>query len=182
MSRKLFALAMGALIFGAIGQSGNARGDDAVVVQACGHEGCGRDRGCNREGVCHPATETRKVEKRCYTDTCEQFCLPRCSCFGGLFGGGCGSCGGSGEGCGQCEANHQCGHVCVKKYLIVKIKHEDQCVPVCKVDHEACGAPACGTAQPAPAKAMPAAKPAAAARPNGQVQGPEYRYMPMPQR
>jgi hypothetical protein len=191
MSRKLFALALGALIVGVWG--GPAWAGDLAVVEACGPGGCGHDHGCCREGVCVPIMKTKQVEKRCYTDTCEQFCLPRC---GGLFGGHCGGCdhGGCDHGacdhvaCDKQEACHQCGHVCVKKYLIVKIKQQEECVPACKVEHQACAAPCgepAGTIQPAPAKPMPAkpmpsAKPAAATQPPQQVQVLEYRFMPMP--
>jgi hypothetical protein len=179
MSRKLFALALGALILGVWGQSSRVRADEPVVViqaggQSCGQGGCCRDRGCDHEGVCVPITQTKKVEKRCYTDKCEQFCLPRC---GGLFSGGCGGCG---DGCDH-GACHECGHVCVKKYLIVKIKQEEQCVPACKVEqgcaHDGCAAPA--IIQPVPAKPMPAVKPTAAVLP-GQpaMQVLEYRALP----
>ena len=195
MTRKLFALAMGALMLGPWAQSGRVRAGDPVVVEACGQGGCGHDRGCCREGVCVPITQTKKVEKRCYTDTCEQFCLPKCGSLLGLFGGhgGCGGCGQScdhgacdhGQACDHGAACHQCGHVCVKKYLIVKIKQEEQCVPACKVEHEACAAPCAApaeTIQPAPAKPMPATKPTAAAAQPQQVQVLEYRFMPMPKK
>jgi len=65
--------------------------------------------------------------------------------------------------------------------LIVKIKQEEQCVPACKVEKEACAAPA-ETIQPVPAKPMPSTKPTAAAQPPQQVQALEYRYMPMPKK
>jgi hypothetical protein len=169
---------------GAFGLTGNARADDGVIIQACGQGGCCNDRGCPHDGVCVPYTQTKKVEKRCYTDTCEQFCLPKCGSLlgGGLFGRGCGGDCDNGAchegGCNQC-----CGPR-TKKYLIVKIKQEEQCVPACKVEHGACGHGDCGapagTIQPAPAKQLPSAKPASAVRSNGQVQILEYRYMPMP--
>ena len=189
MSRKLFALALGALIVGFWG--GPAWAGDLEVVEACGPGGCGHDHGCCREGVCVPIMKTKKVEKRCYTDTCEQFCLPRC---GGLFGGHCGGCdhGACEHGacdhvaCDKQEACHQCGHVCVKKYLIVKVKEQEECVPACKFEKQACAAP-CGEpagqpapAKPMPAKPMPSAKPTAATQPPQQVQVLEYRFMPMP--
>jgi len=182
MTRKLFALALGALIVGAWSQSGRVRADDPVIVQACGQGGCCRDRGCGHEGVCVPIMQTKKVEKRCYSDTCEQFCLPRC---GGLFGGGCGNCGGCGDGCGHGEACHECGHVRTKKYLVVKIKQEEQCVPACKVEqgcaaHEGCGAPT--IIQPVPAKPMPAVKPTATILPGQPLQVLEYRSLPMPKK
>jgi hypothetical protein len=179
MSSKLFALTMGAFIVGAL--SGNVRADEPAVIQACGQGGCSRDHGCPHDGVCVPYTKTRQVEKRCYTDTCEQFCLPKCSLLGGLFGG-CGSCGGCGDGscgAGSCGADHECGHVRTKKYLIVKIKHEEECVPACKV--ESCAAPCSAPApviQPVPAKQMPAPKTASALP----VQVLEYRDLPLPKK
>ena len=86
MSRKLFALTLGAFMVGAL--SGNVRAEEPALIQACGQGGCCRDHGCPQDGVCVPYTKTKQVEKRCYTDTCEQFCLPKCSLLGGLFGGG----------------------------------------------------------------------------------------------
>ena len=184
MSRKLFALALGALIMGAWSQSGRVRADEPVIVQACGQGGCCHDRGCGHEGVCVPITQTKKVEKRCYSDTCEQFCLPKCPLFG-LFGGhGCGGCGHDCDHDGSCHeggACHQCEHIRTRKYLVVKIKKEEQCVPACKVEHEACCAPA-GTIQPVPAKPMPAVKPTAAVLPAQPVQVLEYRSLPMPKK
>ena len=190
MSRKFFALALGALLAGVL--SSRAQADDIVVIQAggqacgqesCGRGGCGRDHGCCNEGVCVPYTQTKKVEKRCYTDTCEQFCLPKCSCFGGLFGGGCGGgCGDGACGAGSCAADHQCGHVRTKKYLIVKIKQEEQCVPACKFEQGGCAAHGCAapanTIQPVPARPMPAPKAASAGQSALPLQVLEYRDMP----
>jgi hypothetical protein len=185
MSRKLFALALGVLAIGLWAQAGTVLAEDHVVGDSCGRDGCGR-RGCPHDGVCVPYTQTKVVEHRCYTDVCEQFCLPRC---GGLFGHGGGDCdhGACHDGASHDGACHdgncnQCGHPCVRKYLIVKIKKEEQCVPACKVEHEAgCAAPV-HIIQPPPAKQMPAAKPTAAARPLPQMQVIEYRYMPIPQK
>ena len=180
MSRKLFALALGALVVGVWLHAGKVLADDPLVVQACGQGGCGRDHGCPHDGVCVPYTQKKQIEKRCYTDTCEQFCLPKCgSLFGGLLGhGGCdnncenGAC--HEGGCNQCE------HPRTRKYLIVKIKHEEECVAACKIEHEAgCAAPA-GAIQPMPAKPMPAPKPMAGIKAGSDVQVLEYRFMPMP--
>lgn len=179
MSRKIFALSLGALIFGIWGQAGKLSADGPVVVQACGAEGCCRQGRCPHDGVCVPSTETKKIDKRVYTDTCEQFCLPKCPLFGGLFGGG--GCDSHCEN-GACHDGscHQCEHPRTRKYLVVKIKHEEQCIPACKVEPEgACAAPA-GTIQPAPAKPMPAPKPMAGVQPVPQMQVLEYRFMPMP--
>src|SRR5438093_6808537 len=195
MSRKPFALAMGTLIVGLWAGVGGVLGDGPVVVESCGRDACGRDGCCRHarcphDGVCVPTTEKKTVEKRCYTDTCEQFCLPKCSLFGGHGCGGCGhDCGDEGAchdgachdggGCQQCE------HIRTRKYLIVKIKKEEECVPACKVEHQACAAPCdapVGTIQPAPVKPMPAPKPTAAVQRPQQVQVLEYRFMPMPKK
>lgn len=162
MSRKLIALALGAMVVGAC-HAGKALADDLVVVESCGRGGC-----CHEGGVCRATTETKKIEKRVYSDTCEQFCLPTCgSLFGGLLGHGCGGDCNNGAchdgNCNQCSGPH------TKKYLVVKIKHEEKCVTKCVVDHAGCAAPA-GNFQPLPAKPMPAPKTA------GQVL--EYRVLP----
>ena len=187
MSRKLFALVTGAVLVGAWAGAGPVLADGPVVVEACGTEGCCRHARCPHDGVCVPTTETKKIEKRVYSDTCEQFCLPKCPLFGFFGGYGCGGCGHDCDHDGSCHeggACHQCEHIRTRKYLVVKIKKEEQCVPACKVEqgacHEACEAPA-GTIQPAPAKPMPATKPTAAAPQPQQVQALEFRYMPMPQ-
>ena len=187
MSRKLFALVTGALVVSFSAGVGPVLADGPVVVEACGADGCCRHARCPHGGVCVPTTEIKKIDKRIYSDTCEQFCLPKCPLFGFLGGHGCGGCG---HDChdGACHEGgtcHQCEHIRTRKYLVVKIKKEEQCVAACKVEHEACAAPA-GTvqpmpAQPMPAKPMPAAKPTAAGQPVPQVQVLEYRYMPTPQ-
>jgi hypothetical protein len=63
--------------------------------------------------------------------------------------------------------------------LIVKIKHEEQCVPVCKV--ESCAAPT-PVIQPVPAKTMPAPKTASARQSALPLQVLEYRDLPMPKK
>ena len=184
MSRKLFALAAGALIVGVWAGVGPVLADGPVVVEACGGAGCCRHGGCPHDGVCVPTTETKTITKRVYGDICEQFCVPKCPLFGFLGHGGCGGCGHDCDHDGACHdgaACHDCEHIRTRKYLVVKIKKEEQCVPACKVEHEACCAPA-GTIQPVPAKPMPAPKPAAAAPQPQQVQALEYRYMPLPKK
>src|SRR6266571_1893427 len=176
MSRKFFALSLGAFIFGISGQAGTVSADGPVVVEACGAEGCCRQGRCPHDGVCVPTTETKKIEKRVYTDTCEQFCLPKCPLFGGLFGGG--GCDSHCEN-GACHDGscHQCEHPRTRKYLIVKIKHEEECVPACKVEQGCCAAPS-GTIQPVPAKAMPPAKTASAGQTALPLEVLEYRDLP----
>jgi hypothetical protein len=172
---------MGALAVGLWAPIGTVRADEPIIVQACGQDGCGRDRGCAHDGVCRAVTETKQKEKRVYTDTCEQFCLPRCGSLfgGGLFGHGGGDCDGGACHDGACHDGNcnGCKGPCTKKYLIVKIKHEEECVTRCVVDHAGCAAPhgcaaPAGNVQPIPAKPMPAPKQAA------QVQILEYRALP----
>lgn len=120
--------------------------------------------------VCVPETATRTVERRVYGDVCEDFCLPRCTSGG--FGGflhhkhdECGACGpdgcghgGCGEGgCASCEK-----HVRTRKFMVVKIRPEEECYTKCNVayeapcEHGACGAPAgCAGAVIAPPAPMP---------------------------
>ena len=93
MSRKLFALVTGAVLVGAWAGAGPVLADGPVVVEACGTEGCCRHARCPHDGVCVPTTEKKTIEKRVYTDTCEQFCLPKCPLFGFFGGHGCGGCG-----------------------------------------------------------------------------------------
>jgi hypothetical protein len=183
MSRKFFALATGVLALSTWAMAGSALADDVVVVQACGQAcgqgGCCRDRGCPHGGVCVPTTETKKIDKRVYTDICEQFCVPKCSLLGFLRGGGCDSdCENGSCHDGNC---HQCEHPRTRKYLVVKIKHEEECVPACKVEQGCCTAPS-GTIQPVPAKAMPPAKTASAGQTTLPLQVLEYRTLPMPKR
>jgi len=97
MFRKPFALAMGVLVVGLWG-AGMVLADGPVVVESCGQDSCGKDGCCRHarcphDGVCVPTKEKKTIEKRVYTDTCEQFCVPKCSLFGFLGGHGCGGCG-----------------------------------------------------------------------------------------
>ena len=75
------------------------------------------DAGCK---VCCPVTEMKKVTKRVYSDTCEDFCLPRSSFLGGLFH----------KDCAECK-EASCGKVRTKKYLVVKIRTHEECITKC---------------------------------------------------
>ena len=190
MSRKFLAIAAGVIALSTWAAAGTTMADDLVVVQvggqacnqACGQGGCCRDHGCPHGGVCVPTTETKKIDKRVYTDTCEQFCVPKCTLFGCLRGGGCGGCE---NGCenGDCHDGncHKCEHPRTRKYLVVKVRHEEECVPACKVEQGCCAAPS-STIQPVPAKAMPPAKTASATQTALPLQVLQYQNLPMPKK
>src|SRR5262249_50924345 len=142
MIRRMNRL-IAAAVFGLVaGLTLASAADNPVIVQDCCTDGC-----CRK--VCRPTTETKQVTTRCYDDTCEDFCLPRCSLIGGLFHHrSC--CGDSGGGCASCEH-----HVRTRKFLIVRERTHEECVNKCVVEHEApCAAPCCPASpcvQPAPA-------------------------------
>jgi hypothetical protein len=87
--------------------------------------------------VCVGEQATREKVSRVYGEACEDFCVPKCSLTGGLSlghkHGGCddGCCGGgcSDEGCTSCEH-----HVRTKKFLVVKLKKEQECYNKCHVE------------------------------------------------
>jgi hypothetical protein len=104
---------MGLLVMlGSIGLVASASAGDKLLA---GH-GDGGD--CK---VCQPVTETKKVATRVYTNSREDFCLPRCSFLGGLF---CRSK------CDDCKET-KCGPVRTKKYLVVKIRTHEECATKC---------------------------------------------------
>jgi hypothetical protein len=117
---------------------------DGCVVGAC-------EAPCLKK-VCIPGTATRTNERRVYGETCEDFCLPKCSLGGGLLGHHkepCDACpteGCDGGSCGSCEH-----HVRTRKYLVVKVKHEEetytQCTPGYAPAEEKCRAPLFGHKQ-----------------------------------
>ena len=113
MLRKLLGLRIAVLTIGILGitQIGNAA-DQPAPVQSC-------DSGVCCQKVCRPTTEMKKVTTRCYSEKCEEFCLPKASllsCF-----------------CADC------GHVRTRRDLVVKLRTHEECVNKCVVDH----APAC---------------------------------------
>jgi hypothetical protein len=104
--------------------------------------------------VCVPTTKTKTVEMTCYRSRCEDFCLPRCSCRltpchrtphcwdGNCDGGKCG-CNDCGNNCGgDCEGCRNCGKVRTRKFLVIKVRKHEECIPACEVVHEC--APTCG--------------------------------------
>ncbi|HKI35392.1 MAG TPA: hypothetical protein VKA46_26270 [Gemmataceae bacterium] len=93
--------------------------------------------------VCVPERDTKKVEKRVYGEACEDFCLPKCPLCPKVHlhkHGDCDTC--QGDGCqdGDCQADGTCAkcehHVRERKYLVVKIKHEEECIPKCHVEYQ----------------------------------------------
>ncbi len=92
--------------------------------------------------VCVGEQAVRTIDRRVYGESCEDFCVPKCSLFGGLpkfghrhddCGDGCGACpaGGCDGGCASCEH-----HARVRKYLVVKIRHEEQSYNACHVEYQ----------------------------------------------
>jgi hypothetical protein len=145
MKREILNLGLAVAALGLLGLAGKAlAGDDAVVL-----EGCGPDGSCHK--VCRPITETRNVPQRCYSSGCEDFCLPKCGLLDCFRGHKC--CDQEGGCAGRCE------HPRTRKYLIVKIRQKEECVPKCVVEQQVCpGQPPClepgPSALPPPPKKM----------------------------
>lgn len=126
MSRKFWTRARTLVALGllAITQIAVA-GDYPEIVAGCCPAGS-----CRK--VCRPTVESKKVSTRVYDSACEDFCLPKCSLFGGLFGHkGC-------RGDGADSACAKCEHPRMRKYLVVKIRHHEECENKCVVDREVC--------------------------------------------
>jgi hypothetical protein len=128
--------------------------------------------------VCVGEKATRQVPKRVYGEVCEDFCLPKCSLHGG-FGHGhkhddCGAC--CDTGCDTCTSCEHC--VRQRKYLVVRVRNEEECYNKCHVEYQpeeakckkslfhhkqecadgACYLPAAGTVVVTPAQAPPTEK------------------------
>ena len=99
--------------------------------------------------VCVGETATRPKTTRVYGESCEDFCTPKCSFFGGLLGGhGHKDCGCADGGCGGCSDGHctDCEHHArVRKYLVVRIKTEEECYNKCHVEYQPEEAKCCKT-------------------------------------
>jgi hypothetical protein len=102
-------------LYGLLGLVGALPASDGpgCCAPACG-PACAPPCGpaCHGKTVCCPIEETKTVNHRCYTDCKEDFCLP-CSCLGMLMH--------------RCD----CSKVRKRKYLILKIHKEEQCVKKC---------------------------------------------------
>jgi hypothetical protein len=112
------ALALGAVALLGLAP-GRARADGECASEACAAP-------CLKK-VCIPETAVRTNERRVYGEDCEDFCVPKCSLFGGLFrlkGHGHDDCES-----GQCASCEHC--VRTRKSLVVKIKHEEECYTKC---------------------------------------------------
>jgi hypothetical protein len=81
--------------------------------------------------VCQPEPATREVPKRSYGESCEDFCLPKCkfSGLGHLFHHGDCDAGCADGTCHDCECPR------TRKYLVVKIKQEQECYTKCNVGY-----------------------------------------------
>jgi hypothetical protein len=165
MIRQLIPAAIATAALTLFGLTRSVAAADNVIVQAgCCSTGPGVccDDGCHK--ACRPTVETKDVAKRCYGSRCEDFCLPKCSLLGHLFGGSCCSEGGA-DG-----ARHDCEKPRTRKYLVLYIHHHEECVPKCVVEGQSCPTSCCpapvmgmppsgGACQPAPAPGIPMAVP-----------------------
>jgi hypothetical protein len=161
MIRQWIPIALAVAALGLFGLSQKAAAADNMVIPAgccpTGHSGC-CDDGSHK--VCRPTVENKDVPKRVYSSVCEHFCLPKCSCLGGLFG--CSDC------CAEDGACHDCEKPRTRKYLVLHIRHHEECVPKCVVENQCCPTPCCpapfigkpsgpGTPMPAPPAGAPKA-------------------------
>jgi hypothetical protein len=86
--------------------------------------------------ACIPETATRTNERRVYGEDCEDMCLPKGSLFAGLpklRGHGhqdCDACPSDGCESGHCASCEHC--VRTRKFLVVKIKHEEETYTKCE--------------------------------------------------
>jgi hypothetical protein len=140
MIRRMITLSWAAAAVGVLGITAIASAADNPVVAS----GCGADACCNK--ICKSVVEQKKVTKRVYDDSCEDFCLPKCSLFGCFFGHS--SCS---DDCGKC------GHVKTSKFLLIRNREHEECVRKCIVVNEPCCVPTCSPAPVVqPASAAPA--------------------------
>lgn len=153
MIRKLFSLAAGASLMLAASHFSSAEDACPVVGEACPAE-------CFRKSCC-PTVEKKTVVKRVYTDTCEDFCLPRITLAAfcdNLFRGWLPGCQpGCAPGCEPaCDGEPcvSCQHLPrIRKILVVKLRKHEECIEKCKVTQEivpACPKPCYGRSCPAP--------------------------------
>jgi hypothetical protein len=153
MTRKRITLGLGAaalalLVYGDVG-----RADGPVMVgpggPCCAAEGCCAPGGCcAAEGCCKtcvPTPTEKKVVLRHYGEKCEDFCVCKPTCLGGLFnlheglqkdydryigrGPGDQPCDeGGGCGCGKA-----CGNPHVKKFLVIHSRVHTECEMTCQI-------------------------------------------------
>jgi len=115
----------------------------ASVPAACCTEPCEEP---HLKKVCVGEKATRPKTTRVYGEICEDFCVPKCVGHGHGHGhddcGDCSSGGCSDEGCTECEH-----HARTRKYLVVRIKTEEECYTKCHVEYQVkekkCKAPKC---------------------------------------
>jgi hypothetical protein len=105
----------------------------APLALASSDEACPTaDPDCCGKKVCCPTTKTWTRPRTEFGMVSEDFCLPPCCWFGGLFGGKC--C--SGE-------QNCCGKVRTRRVLIIKVRKEEHRLPDCV---PACAPAPCGVA------------------------------------
>jgi hypothetical protein len=106
-----------------------------VPAACCAAPAC--EAACTKK-VCVGEKATREKTTRVYGDTCEDFCLPKCSLTGGFkLGHHHDDCdAGCDQGCdaGGCASCGNC--VRTRKYLVVRIKKEEECYTKCHVEEQ----------------------------------------------
>jgi hypothetical protein len=129
--------------------------------------------------VCVPEQAVRTIDRRVYGDVCEDFCVPKCPLMPTLPSfhhkhddccDACPSHGCNEGGCAQCS---NC--IRTRKFLVVKIRHEEECYTKCNVAYEhqapaccpapACAVPSCCGTLPPPVVTMPPAEKIPAPKP-----------------
>jgi hypothetical protein len=93
----------------------------AIIVGAITATAPAQDPCSCEQKVCRTTCEVKKIDHRCYSSVCEDFCLPKCSVIS-LFHRGC-------DQCACCEDK-----VRTRKYLVVKVRKEETSVNKCVVE------------------------------------------------
>jgi hypothetical protein len=150
MVRKMFTLALAAVGLGMLGLTAVARAGDC-----CDDCGSCRKQKCDQ---CCSVTETKNVSKRVYDSECKPLCMPHCTlkCVAHSLTSGWktpSDCDGP-PCCDDCNACG-CKKVCKQKFLIIKIKHHEECVHKCIATEPCCPA----TCEFAPAMPAPKGEP-----------------------
>jgi hypothetical protein len=103
-----------------------------VGLAHAGGEVCEGAAPCAPKKVCAPSTDKVTIPRTSWGMVCEDFCVPPCCWFHGLFHGkGC---------CGDKEVC--CGKLKKRRILVIKVRKEERTIPVCVPTEvpEACAA------------------------------------------
>ncbi len=126
--------------------------EDAVILAGCCPAG-GCSVACCPIGccskTCHAVVEPKTVTTKVYGEACEEFCLPKISCFKHCF-----------EQCEPCGTGPECGKVHTKRCLVIKVRRTEECETKCVVDQ--CSPATVPAIQPLPTQPLPTTVPAPA--------------------